>query len=314
MGGGGRGTVRSLKAEMDAMRTHKKQRFTMSERGTAAIETAILIPLYMIILFSLLFLGYLTLGQHREIQAAAFAVWAQGNQDAEVLAEKFYPYIDAEDAGGGEVGDDETRLKVIADELKEAQVSDQDFRDYINIVAIGNKYQVYTFGGTGLSTDIQTSRPDYADYLVNHGLSDGEGTLLNEQIDNQIDDAYNGSDSSRWMEAREAQLSFRFRPAYFRWVYQKEHKTQEEYLGLERTEPDEEPTLERTFEIIARVTGSNQLERLAARDPGGSSEDVLRETTEELLGVTAPSDAAEIPNIESYWLLEAASVANDVRL
>ncbi|MGD1000717.1 MAG: TadE/TadG family type IV pilus assembly protein [Candidatus Brocadiia bacterium] len=51
-------------------------------RATALIETAIVLPLYMILLLGLLYFGYATLGQQRQDKATAYAAWQPGAQQA----------------------------------------------------------------------------------------------------------------------------------------------------------------------------------------------------------------------------------------
>ena len=61
------------------------------------IETAIVVPAYMMVLFGLLFFGYATLGRQHQELAAAYTGWqAQpGRQDGEQLLERFLPWADA---------------------------------------------------------------------------------------------------------------------------------------------------------------------------------------------------------------------------
>ena len=54
-------------------------------RATALIETAIVLPLYMILLFGLLYFGYATLGRQRQDKATSYAAWQSAPQQASSL-------------------------------------------------------------------------------------------------------------------------------------------------------------------------------------------------------------------------------------
>ena len=64
-------------------------------RGTALIETAIVLPLYMILLFGLLYFGYATLGRQRQDKATAYAAWQSGAPDAGPLIGQFWGWTGA---------------------------------------------------------------------------------------------------------------------------------------------------------------------------------------------------------------------------
>jgi len=63
--------------------------------ATALIETAIVLPLYMILLFGLLYFGYATLGRQRQDKATAYAAWQSGTQDAGPLVGQFWGWTGA---------------------------------------------------------------------------------------------------------------------------------------------------------------------------------------------------------------------------
>jgi hypothetical protein len=62
------------------------------QAGTALIETAIVLPVYMIVLFGLMYFGYVTLGHQRQDKATAYAAWAPGTQPAGPLVEQFWAW------------------------------------------------------------------------------------------------------------------------------------------------------------------------------------------------------------------------------
>ena len=61
-------------------------------RGAALIETAILLPLYMIILFGLIYFGYATLSKQAQTSTAQYAAWCPQTQSAKTLLERFWPW------------------------------------------------------------------------------------------------------------------------------------------------------------------------------------------------------------------------------
>ena len=78
-------------------------------RATALIETAIVLPLYMILLFGLLYFGYATLGRQRQDKASAYAAWEPGTQQASDMLTTFWGssqpvYTTFSVYGGGELG------------------------------------------------------------------------------------------------------------------------------------------------------------------------------------------------------------------
>lgn len=56
------------------------------------IETAIVLPLYMIVLFGLIYFGYATLSNQRLTTSASYSAWLQGNQEADKMLERFWPW------------------------------------------------------------------------------------------------------------------------------------------------------------------------------------------------------------------------------
>lgn len=63
--------------------------------GTALIETAIVMPLYMLLFLGLLYFGYATLGRQRQTVAGTTASWLPGTQRADILLEEYWPWAGA---------------------------------------------------------------------------------------------------------------------------------------------------------------------------------------------------------------------------
>jgi len=59
------------------------------------VETALVMPLYMLVLLGLLYFGYATLHRQRAVKAAALAAWMPADQPADLLLSNLWP------AGGG---------------------------------------------------------------------------------------------------------------------------------------------------------------------------------------------------------------------
>jgi hypothetical protein len=60
--------------------------------GTAVIETAIVMPLYLLVIFGLLYFGYATLAKQRQTMAAAYSAWLPGDQRADTTLARFWPW------------------------------------------------------------------------------------------------------------------------------------------------------------------------------------------------------------------------------
>jgi len=60
------------------------------QRATAVIETAIVLPLYMMLLLGLIYFGFATLGRQRQDKATSYAAWTPGTQQADQLADPFW--------------------------------------------------------------------------------------------------------------------------------------------------------------------------------------------------------------------------------
>jgi len=272
-----------------------KTTFLQNERGTAVIETAILMPLYMIILFSLLFLGYLTLGQHREIQAAAYAGWAAGTQGSEDLLETFFPWVYPDGGSGDGAGDAETRLEVISDAVDpDTTVDSGRFEDYIAVLALGEAYQSFTFGSGGVTSNTGLRQTEFGKYLSREDFNRGDGYRESTLNSSRLTDSFNGLGTTRWMEIHTTNLSYTFKPVYFRWVHPEGELTEEEYLINTPEESSDVPTLERSFRVVTR--GAH--ERRAARDPGGSVTRVMGDMNN-LMGrdLDTPMDASQLNNM-----------------
>jgi hypothetical protein len=77
--------------------------------GTALIETAIVLPLYMILLWGLIYFGFATLGRQRQDKATAYSAWQSSQPMVADLLSAYWgsaapPYTSFSAGGGSEYG------------------------------------------------------------------------------------------------------------------------------------------------------------------------------------------------------------------
>ena len=285
------------------MRTRSGNGFLSDTRGAAAIEMAILMPLYMIVLFSLLFLGHLTLGMARKEQAVAFAGWMPGTQSAEELVERFYPWVDDPASGAyasGAGGEHEMSIEVLHDRATQASGYPRErVEDIMARMALGDYYQSFSFGAGGVQGRITSNQTEFGRYLTRMNLSHAEGYPISPPPANVVRavEAFNGPGQERWISGREAALRMRFRPSYIRWAYKddpREQLTRATYLTGQPREPLGQPELATSFSVIRRGT----LQRRGAREAGSSAAQVYSEMID-LMGqdLPAPMDDQFLDNV-----------------
>lgn len=242
-----------------------------SRRGVAAIEMAILAPLYIFLLLAVLFVGFLTLGSVRVQEAAAFAAWSSGTQSPEELTERFFQWV-AADKGGfdGGVGDDETQIEVTSDQVTRSDgYAIEDIEDIIAKMSLGEYYQRFSFAmGGGVQGSISAHQTEFGRYLTQMGMGNMDGHRMRPPPANvaRMADAVNGAGDERWMTEREATLVFRYKPWFLRFVINDEEDPFESYLTGTPPQPSREPRLEEKFEVVGR----GSLTRRGARESGAA--------------------------------------------
>lgn len=284
------------------MNDKNNQRGLCSEEGAAAIEMAILMPLYMIVLFGLLFLGYLTLGMARQQQAAAFAGWLSGTQSSEELLERFYPWVEDTGRGTFEVGagrEHEMSLEVLSDRSMDVSGYPREtVEDIMTRKALGDPRQVHTWQG-GVTSEIRFDQTEFGRYLTARGLSQPTGYPLSPPPANLLRtvNTLNGPGDQPWLTRREAEIRMRFRPSYLRWAF-REDATED--LTLDTYLIGQPPQHRGAPEFDARVAlvGRGPLQRRAAGEDGASAGTVYAETMDLLGGsLPAPMDPVRLEQV-----------------
>ena len=65
------------------------------QRGSAMIETTILLPVYMIIIYAIIYFGYATLSMQKQHQASAYTALLPQNPSSETIKSKFFPWAES---------------------------------------------------------------------------------------------------------------------------------------------------------------------------------------------------------------------------
>jgi len=163
-------------------------------RGSAMLETAIVLPLYMIVLLATIYFGYAFLSKQRQAIVAWYSALVPGQQHADTALERFWPWEGRASVvsilpGRSEAVAGDTRL-VIAEEqfsgdpyygtVIPSQLvagrghlgggGDDTFdceRLAVSLwdYALGERTQSFTFGEEGIREQIQTHYDDMARFL-----------------------------------------------------------------------------------------------------------------------------------------------------
>ena len=280
-----------------------------SARGTAVVETAIILPLYMIILFGLIYFGYATLSKQRQSVAAAYAAWLSHEQGADDLLAEFWPWAgEAQLEGGGsgqsEAAAGDTTLTV----SEQARLDDPYYgallkcqlvaglhsiggggedtfdRERIAVslwnLALGEIRQYFEWvPEVGIVERTHTHYDEFARYL-NSAFSTGfvdarEGSPpAIGDYENWIADALNGAGSGHWIERRQVAMNATYRPPFFRTVFREEGSARTDfadYVSGDYPEPSYEPTVQMTFDLTGRGEGV----RYAAGEGGAVPDELV---------------------------------------
>ena len=118
--------------------------------GTAMVETAIVLPLYMLILLGLLYFGYATLSRQGQVKAAAYAAWMPERQQADTLLGGFWSWAGTAAPMGAP--DTETTSAMAWDRtlsLNAKELASQSDDYYGNEVVSQLASGAYSLGGRG---------------------------------------------------------------------------------------------------------------------------------------------------------------------
>ena len=282
-------------------------------RGTALIETAIILPLYMLVLFGIIYFGYATLSKQRQTIAASGAAWTPGVQDSNALLDTFWREAGASTEDVAIESSEEIDLgdtyygNIIPSQLVAGQGSlggggDDTFdRERVAVslwnLALGEVTQSFSFEpGEGFVERITVQWDSYSQYL-NTESSSGTGWINAGQesspdigqIDNAIADAFNGLGDGHWLERRQVAIDARYSPPFLKQIVRETDAPTPDfatYISGDYPELDERPTVEMTFDLTSR--GSAERYAVGEGSDAPSSEDVLRQAAD-LLNVSLSS-------------------------
>ena len=253
-------------------------------RGTALVETAIVLPLYMLVLLGLIYFGYATLTRQRQTTAASCAAWLPGEQHDDDLLGEFWR------ASGG-VSEDMTfdsdeaiRLddpyygnivptQLVAGMGSLGAGSDETFhRERVAVslwnLALGEVYQSFVWDPVeGFAERVDVRWDDYSRYLnveFPTGFVDahaGASPVIGE-VETWIASGLSGGDGEHWLERRQVGLWARYRPSFFPQIVRGADDAPSDfssYISGNYDAPDEAPPPEMTFDL----TGRGEAERRA---------------------------------------------------
>lgn len=278
--------------------------------GQAMVETAIILPLYLIIIFAVLYFGYATLSKQRQTVAAGYAVWHKDNQQASQFLEEFWPWeghaeVHWQRGSDSEASAGDTRLLVSershqGDEYygtefvpcqltggsHQSSGSDCFNRERLAVslwnYALGEVVQRFEFvPGQGMVERMETRWDQIARYL-NEASGSGTGFVTADastppQIgpyENIITNALNGMGGGRWLERRTAKTEATYRPPFYGTVVGGEDAAPSDfatYVSGDYPEPLFDPTTATAFDL----TGRGSAHRYAAGEGNTSSQDLI---------------------------------------
>jgi len=286
-------------------------------RGTAAIETAIVLPLYLIVIFGLIYFGYATLGRQRQTVAAAYAAWLPGDQQADELLEEFWPWEGEATPEGAEAGAtaatagdcelgvrEETRLDdcyytegLVPCQLEAGPYSLSGYEETtfdcerITIalwnMALGEINQYFEWvPGEGIVERVIVSRDQVGTYLadfVETGTPADPVTPEIDDLERRITQALDGLGDGHWLERRQVTTDATYRPPFFKIVYREEGEEPLDFAAFasgDYPEPSYQPTTIMSFDL----TGRGEAVRNVVGEDNLSPDDLIAQMGESLFG------------------------------
>lgn len=220
-----------------------RTRWWREERGSALIETAIIMPAYVIILLGAIFFGNVMLGRQK-LCSAAWLVGLTGTQNEEALNTIFCLDVAGQFAVSPDSGTSDedvygaSDMSVCFDDLSMKH-------QWRGVRMVNGKLEPYDFEVDDYSSrfmeQINADRDIYERALVDS---------VNRDSDNRL-----------WLQRSSAQISYSYTPEFVNMFLGRkgEHLTQQEYLSLDTPETDVElPEWEGNFEMIIRGEGSRE--------------------------------------------------------
>ena len=252
--------------------------------GTVAVETAILAPLYMILLFAVIFFGYSTLAKQKEQTAAHFIAMQPGEQRASDMVGMFFPWNGDPEGEVSAMDGDATGSEVVAGDalIRVLEVQSEPdvyaptthsppaggaglgdtfdpprLLEYLWVMAVGELTNVISMDMDGNVTTRVVDHRDYkARYLQDEHVIDPAppaGPAWNLRNSGAAY-ALNNVQDQPWVNRRYARVEYEYTPPFFRHVYGKGERTSP-YLALEHPEPTYVPNYTNESRIITRGAG-----------------------------------------------------------
>ena len=274
--------------------------------GTALIETAIVLPLYMMILLGVIYFGYATITKQRQTVAAACAAWLPGEQHEETLKDEFWRVsgIMAQDTtleASEDIRDDDPYYgNLIQPQLVAGMGSldvggrGNDTFDRERVVvglwnlALGEMHRRLEWvPGAGVVEQISRTFDDYAAYL-NDASASGTGWIVahpqqvssptihgdgGEPYEAYIAEVLNGFGSDHWINRNQVALEAEYTPSFFDLKTILRNPADEPtdfatYVSGDYPELEERPVVSMTFDLTRRGDGY----RYAVGEGGVTSE------------------------------------------
>lgn len=279
------------------------------------IETALIMPLYMLVLLGLLYFGYATLYQQRQDKAAAYAAWMTGSQSADDLLAGFWHDGASDDLkltvtesqfGQEDVYyNDKTITHQIDYSLASARYTDTFSNERIAVslwnYALGDYVQSFVWDASGGLTEVMTanfgdrdSPKHYLNAEAPGSVSLGGGfvyadndspPLITSNI-NQIASVLNGPGADHWLERRQASLDTEYTPSYLPAVFSGTDQDASSLYALGK-QAYPSPSYTPRYAVTMGLTGRSGAGRLAAGEQGMSCDGLLDEAAW-VFGIAVP--------------------------
>ena len=263
------------------------------------VETAIVMPLYLIVVFALLFFGYSTLARQKMQQAAAYAAWHTETQGAGELMDRFFPWNpDAQEQstpGGSEAEAGEATLELTDQVLPGGGYELDAVTERLWVLSLGEVIQDFVWEDGHLVERMRQVGDDASRYLNDNDITVQSGPHTATKYTRWVTEVLDGDGSSTWVERRRADLNYTFAPHYLGVAVADEGEslTSSQFLSMQMPRPTWVPMYPGSFS----VTGRGELERQGA---AGTTE--MARLVGSGLSMPAPMSDATLNTLkEAYW-------------
>jgi hypothetical protein len=245
------------------------------------IETVILMPLYMILIFGLIFFGYSTLAKQKEAVAAGYSVTQSGRQSAADMMPMFFPwnpqsasdFLFYTDGSGITAGDARLRvhdLEEIADVYRPAWHTAPSLggvgdtfdharvAEYLWIMGLPTYEQHFEWVDGQFREVIITHENYKSSYLHNNGIVDRTGPPSTTVYTRGATYGVNCAQDRSWLDRRDAWAEYFYTPPFFSRVYGETPQTSQQYFAMDYPTPAYTPDYKTESHLIARGDGRRQ--------------------------------------------------------